>query len=317
MDILKALEGIDLNEEQEKSIVDFMTSFAEDVRAKIQTAHTSEIDSIQAENKKAFELFEEKTRKAFNLFYEDSKNAFDKAKEELIVEHTENMAKALEDLFEDVEVRAKQDILESAEFKALNEIKKVVAPMIAEGDKKSLLEEIETLKAEKTKMVQEQEELERKKVIETLLEDFPAVHAKTVRVFVEKAETVDEVYDRFNAIVEMLQNELDDSVEEINSANQKRKYVKKTPGETTDNTVVTPAKRAMADNQSSVAEVAKTVKTEKSAIVEDEDNKPASPVFESSSVAKTIANKTKKQKAMELFSEEEKQMLGSFFGLQG
>ena len=221
------------------------------------------------------------------MFHEDSKKAFEAGREDLRAEYTETMAQALEDLFEEVEARAKQDIFESDEFKAFDTIKKVIAPMIVDGDKQSVFEEVQALKAEKEQLLAEKANIERAKVIATLLEDFPAEHAKAVEAFISNGKTIDEVYDRFNAIVEMKQTDI--AVE--TQVEEKPRFKKK---------VVAPV--ASTEPKAPVVEG-----------VELDNNKPASPVFEATSTPAPVA-KTKAEKAKELFSPEERQMLGSIFG---
>lgn len=299
MEISEALKGVELNEEQEKVMTQFLTEFAEDIKAKTladaqsineeeivkreKTKYDEELAKVVEENKQAFALFEEKAREAFAMFHEDSKKAFEASREDLRAEYTENMAQALEDLFEEVEARTKQDIFESDEFKAFDTIKKVIAPMIVEGDKQSVFEEVHALKAEKEQLLAEKANIERAKVIATLLEDFPAEHAKAVEAFISNGKTIDEVYDRFNAIVEMKQTDI--AVEE------KPRFKKKTT------TAVAPV-----EPKAPIAED-----------VEPENTQPASPVFEATTTPAPVA-KTKAEKAKELFSPEERQMLGSIFG---
>lgn len=307
MDITETLKGVELNEEQEKAMTEFLTAFAEDIKTKSladaqvineeeivkreKAKYDEELAKVVEENKQAFALFEEKAREAFTLFHEDSKKAFEASRNDLRNEYTETMAQALEDLFEEVEIRTKQDIFESDEFKAFETIKKVIAPMIVEGDKQSVFEEVQALRAEKNQLMAEKAESERTKVIATLLEDFPAEHSKAVEKFISNCKTVDEVYDRFNAIVEMLQTDMT-AESAVVASTEKPRFKKKV----TATPVVDEPKTTVVEN------------------VEPENATPASAVFESTSTHSASVPQTKAEKAKALFSPEERQMLGSIFG---
>lgn len=304
MEISEALKGVELNEEQEKSMTEFLSVFAEDIKAKTlaqaqvinedeivkreKTKYDEELAKVVEENKQAFALFEEKAREAFTLFHDDSKKAFEAGREDLRAEYTETMAQALEDLFEEVEARAKQDIFESDEFKAFETIKKVIAPMIVEGDKQSVFEEVQALKAEKEQLLADKANGERTKVIATLLEDFPAEHTSAVEKFISCGKTIDEVYDRFNVIVEMLQTDI--TSEEPTAKPRFKKKAVQTP----------------------VAPVASQTPVVES--TEIGDTTPATSLFESTSTVSASQEVTKADKSKALFSPEERQMLSSIFG---
>jgi hypothetical protein len=227
MNISEVLKNIELNEEQQKALDTFFAEYAESIKTSTETtlreSITEELKTAQAENliskedaektfemfkedaEKAFELFKADAEKAFELFNEDATKAADLMLKDAQNEYTENMTRALQDIYESIETRVKSDFCESNEFKALEAVKAAVAPVMMNEDYNKVMEELEALKAEKNAIVEEKEELTKEKVIETLIKDLPEQYVETVRKFVSNAKNEDEIYERWNSIVEMLQ----------------------------------------------------------------------------------------------------------------
>lgn len=116
------------------------------------------------------------------------------------------MAEALDKLYEDVESRATEDFKSSKEFAALVNVIRAVSPLVVSDDKKSLLEEIETLKKENEALKADNTGLSRKEIIASLVEGFSEEHKKTMIEFMEGSKTEDEIYERFNAIASFIES---------------------------------------------------------------------------------------------------------------
>jgi len=253
------LETAELKDEHFKALEDFFTQYTEEVRKSERKKLGNDGEMIsKALAEKAFDKFREDSEEAFNLFKEDSKNAFELFKEDsekafelyekdLQTEYTENMIKGLQDLYTDIEERVKKDFMESKDVSILENIKKLMIPLIATDDKKELVEEIERLKNEKQEIISENENISKENVINSLVSGFPKEYSEEIKTYLEKAKNEDEIYERFSFICEMVDKgalkpeEKKDAIneeitkEEISSkkkkkpeANKKKKNVEKT-----------------------------------------------------------------------------------------
>lgn len=223
MEISEILSGIELTDDQVKALDKFFEDFTQQVKDKsaeeLREIVTEEVKAdleitredaekafelFEADCEKAFELFEADCDEAFGLFEADAEKAADLMLEDVQKEYTENMTKALQDVYEDIEARVKSDVLESQEMKALNKIKEAVSPILLSEDQKKMLDEIQELRKQKEEIAEEKAVISREKIIETLMRDFPTQYEEQVRGFISKAKDEDEIYERFNTIVEMI-----------------------------------------------------------------------------------------------------------------
>lgn len=222
-EISEVLKGIELSDDQVKALDSFFEQYTQQIKVKVEAdlreAITEEVkgqldfskedaekafELFEADCEKAFELYEADCEKAFELYEEDCEKAAGLMLEDAQKEYTENMTKALQELYEEIEVRVKSDILESQEMKALTKIKEAISPIMLNEEQKKMLDEIEDLRKEKESINEEKAALSREKIIDTLMKDFPVQFEEQVRGFIEKAATEDEIYERFNTIVEMI-----------------------------------------------------------------------------------------------------------------
>ncbi len=223
MKISEILKDIELTDEQVKALDEFFENFtneiresaADELRETIKEEVMEEVDVniddaeaafnlFKSDCEKAFDSFEEDCEVAFEMFESDAEKAFDLGMNDAKKLYTENMTRALQDVYDDIEERVKADIVESQEFKAIEQIKNAVAPLILTEDQKAIKDELEELKAEKQIIEEEKEELNREKIIETLMKDFPEQYEETVRKFIDRAKNEDEIYERFKTVVEMI-----------------------------------------------------------------------------------------------------------------
>jgi len=220
MKIPEILNSINLDEEQIKALDSFFADWTEDIKASVKKELVTEgsipegyIKKDDAE--KAFELYTQDAEKAFELYREDTEKAFDLAKtdweeefnqqlEEKQNKYTESFAKAMQDIYEEIEVRVKNDFQVSEEYKAFQKVKEAIIPVTISESQKEILEKLKNHEEREAVLEANEKELSKNQAINTLLQDFPVEYVETVRKFISKVSTEDEVYERFNTIVEMI-----------------------------------------------------------------------------------------------------------------
>lgn len=163
-------------------------------------------EAFEKDTEQAFVLFEEDAKQAFGLFMEDSSKAFDMFNQDVITEHSEKMAQIIEDLYPTLEEKVRQDLLASDEFKIYESFKHQIKPyLINESETEhSLRKQIDFLKAELESLNEEKEVSERDQTIEDLISDLPAKEMKIVKNYIEKAKNTDEIFERYNLAMELL-----------------------------------------------------------------------------------------------------------------
>jgi hypothetical protein len=163
-------------------------------------------EAFENDSQKAFALFEEDAKGAFGLFMEDSSKAFDMFNQDVITEHSEKMAQIIEDLYPTLEEKVRQDLLASDEFKIYESFKHQIKPFLVNESETehSLRKQVDFLKAELESLNEEKEVSERDQTIEDLISDLPAKEMKIVKSYIEKAKNTDEIFERYNLAMELL-----------------------------------------------------------------------------------------------------------------
>jgi hypothetical protein len=163
-------------------------------------------EAFENDSEQAFHLFEEDAKTAFGLFTEDSSKAFDMFNQDVITEHSEKMSQIIEDLYPTLEEKVRQDLLASDEFKIYESFKHQIKPyLINENEtENSLRKQIDFLKAELESLNEEKEVSERDQTIEDLISDLPAKEMRVVKNYIEKAKNTDEIFERYNLAMELL-----------------------------------------------------------------------------------------------------------------
>mgnify|MGYP001439652239 CR=1 FL=1 len=314
-ELIKLFEGIELSEEQVAGLGKYLESYKTKVIKEHQEANkdNGQVDmtkyvliedaekafdlfeadcdaafaKYEEEADAAFALFEKHAERAFELFEEDADKAFSKFEEETRETYTENMAKAIQELYGDIEERVKKDFMESKEYKTLKALKELALPLF-EAEDHDLVQKVKQLSEEKELALKENKELAKDKTIATLLKDIPAEYAETVRVFISKGIDEDDVIERFNAIIEMMETKI--------SNEESLTFVRKTkPAE----------KKGVVESKKEEAKKNDKPITEEAKIEEEKQNAEHSFEYESVEVKKEI-NKT-----VNAFTEEERKMLES------
>lgn len=251
MDFLKILENIELTDEQTAALDKFFGEFSEkiakDAVAKYLEENGNEhvdlekyilreeaekaFELFESDCEKAFDMFEQDADRAFELFEEDAETAFNLGMEDLQKEYTENMAQALSETYSEIEERVKKDFLESKEFSTIQKLKDLIIPLLENSDN-DLVKKIQALNEEKEKVLEDNKKLSKEKAISTLLKDIPQEYAETVRSFIETGRDENDVIERFNHIVEIIETKLSLSKKEDDG--DKRFVRKAKPTETTE-----------------------------------------------------------------------------------
>ena len=178
---------------------------------------SNQYDVAMENAEKAFDLFAEDSEKAFNLFSEDAEQAFELAmrdsekafelvQEDLTREHADTMSKALDHLYETLLEKAKEEIYESENFAAVRKIKEILAPTILEESNSiTLMSRVKELEKQLSEVKKEKINSEKDQIIESLVEELPISEAKIVRNYISEATNIQEVYERYNLAISLLE----------------------------------------------------------------------------------------------------------------
>lgn len=222
MEILEALKGIELTEDQVKALDKFFEDWKTKTTAAIEQKYTEGVDLekyilktdaekafalFESDCEAAFDLFENDAEKAFALFEEDAEEAFKLGIDDVQKTYTENMAVALQEIYDEVSERVKKDFMESKEYKTIQQLKNLVLPLLEDSDH-DLVAKIKSLSEETAQKDEEIKTLAKQNAITTLLKDIPEEYVETVEEFISAGKDEDEVIERFNTIVEMLETKI-------------------------------------------------------------------------------------------------------------
>ena len=163
-------------------------------------------DLFAKDSESAFELYAEDAESAFNLAMQDSEKAFELVQQDLIKEHSETMSKALDHLYETLLEKAKEEIYESENFAAIRKIKEILAPTILEeSNSVTLMSRIKELEKQISLVKQEKVNSEKDQIIESLVDELPTSEAKIVKSYISEANSIQEVYERYNLAISLLE----------------------------------------------------------------------------------------------------------------
>jgi hypothetical protein len=178
-------------------------------------------DLFAKDAESAFELYAEDAESAFNLAMQDSEKAFELVQQDLIKEHSETMSKALDHLYETLLEKAKEEIYESENFAAVRKIKEILAPTILEeSNSVTLMSRIKELEKQVSLVKQEKVNSEKDQIIESLVDELPTSEAKIVKSYISEANSIQEVYERYNLAISLLE-----AKEESSSSKKLENYI--------------------------------------------------------------------------------------------
>lgn len=164
-------------------------------------------NKLKIDSEQAFALFESDAESAFDLFMEEAETAGEMMSEDLKNIYAEKSMKAIEDLYESIEGEVKSAFLESEEYRALMEIKKIATPFVLEESEDELAKKIVSLSSQKETLFEEVESLKKKEIITSLISDFPVKQARIIQEFIEKGRDENEIYERFSTVIELLEEQ--------------------------------------------------------------------------------------------------------------
>ncbi len=232
--IKSVLSDLEITEEQKTALDEFFAELHESLQEKVRAEYAEEIELLQeslaeAESgpregyisiedaekafnlgmrdaEKAFELAMEDAERAFDLGMGDAELAFEAVQKDLIKEHSETMATAMEDLYESLLEKAKEQLYESTEFVNIQKVKALLAPSILEeSNSVTLLSKVQKLQAQLEEVKTQKEAVERESIIESLIEELPSNEAKIVKKYISEATSIDEVYERYNLALSLFE----------------------------------------------------------------------------------------------------------------
>lgn len=207
------LSDVEINEDQKAALDAFLIELSETLAKKAESKYQEEISElkVQLENK-VTEVDPKEympisvAEAAFNLATQDAKKAFEMVQEDIINESSEIMSKTIEDIYEDLKIKAQEEAIKSPQFESLNKIKEILAPsIISESSSESLAKKVKDLENKLTSIEEEKEVLEREKIIESLISELPKKEAKVVKSYIEEAKSLEDVYERFNLALAILE----------------------------------------------------------------------------------------------------------------
>lgn len=249
--IKKVLSDVEITEEQQAALDEFFAELHESLEDKIRGEYQEEIELLQeslSENnysskdgwvrvedaerafelamndaesafelamedaERAFELGMNDAESAFELAMEDAERAFDLVQKDLVQEHSKVMTEAMEELYDDLLEKAKEQLYESSEFENVQKIKAILAPSILEeSNSQTLLTKVQKLQAQLEEVKKDKERVEVQNIVESLVEELPVREAKVVRKYISEAHSVDEVYERYNLAISLLEAKEEDT----------------------------------------------------------------------------------------------------------
>jgi len=236
MDLLKILDGIEVNDEQIAALDKFFEDYKIKIKAEVEKQYSEGVDTekyvlredaekafalFEADCEKAFDMFEADAEKAFAMFEEDAEAAFNLGVEDVQKTYTENMTVALQEVYDEVAERVKKDFLESREYKTIQSLKDLIIPLLEDSDN-DLVAKIKALNEEKEQVEVENKKLAKTNMITTLLKDIPKEFVATVEEFISGGKDEDEVIERFNTIVETLETKL-----QIETRDEEKRFARK------------------------------------------------------------------------------------------
>lgn len=205
-------DDISITPEQQQALDDFFEEFYENVEEKVRGEIQEEINESSVSDLEM--ISKEEALEALKLqkeeFLEDAEKAFEKAtadlRNEVAEEYSERFTKALDEMYESIYDRVSKDFTKSKEGSALENVKKAIQPLIISEDNVHLIEKIQTLESKLHELNEEKHEFSRKELINNLVSDIDdESDRETVLEFVEEAKSEDEIYERFNAVMSILE----------------------------------------------------------------------------------------------------------------
>lgn len=213
---LKAVfDDISITAEQQTALDEFFEEFYENVKTNVKEEVEQEINENANDDSDSEMISKDEALEALRLqkeeFLEDAEKAFGKATEdlrnEIANEYSEKFTKALEEMYETIYEKVQTDFVKSEEGIALETVKKVVQPLIVNESNEHLITKIQSLESALQEVNEEKQELSRKELINNLISDIDESDKEMVVEFIEGAKSEDEIYERFNSVMSLIEKQ--------------------------------------------------------------------------------------------------------------
>lgn len=248
---MSLLKDINLNETQEKEVAERLEAWKKNVEESIKAKYENEIKTLKESvgNKSTSKITEdgdldlneeesEILKKKLVEWKEKIKNqteeelgdkfyeAFTAQKKKMSQAYSDKFIKTIKEMYEEIETATKEKIMESAEFKAFLELKKIVAPFIIEGEyTDTVLEDTKKLKGIIEEQAQKLENIKIKSKLDQLTEGMPE---KIKADFIESLgsfKTEDELIEKFTKHMKLVKNVKETLVTEMASQTKQNSKV--------------------------------------------------------------------------------------------
>lgn len=206
------LENMSFTDEQAIALQEALAAVNKGTIEEIATLN-EEISSLKKQSKAGREVTgytEEQVEKAMELFEADCEKAAHAMVDDVKQDYAKQLAEGLHDLYEDVEKRVKKEFENSTEFKTLKAVVESVAPLAGASDEASR-KELETLRKQLDEVSKQANKLQLSEAINELIADYSGTKKEKLKNYLESAKSVEDVYDRYAAIAEILEEGSEDS----------------------------------------------------------------------------------------------------------
>lgn len=199
------LENLSITDEQSEALSEAIAALNKDTIDKITTMN-EEISSLkkQIESSPASAYSEAQIEKAFEMLEADCEKAANAMVEEARAEFAKQLAEGLHDMYEDVEKRVKKEFENSTEFKALKSVVESIAPIAGASDE-ATRKKVEELQKQLDEVSKEKSALQFSEAVNELIADYSGTKKEKLKDYLEGAKSVEEVYERYAAIAEILE----------------------------------------------------------------------------------------------------------------
>jgi hypothetical protein len=201
------LAEIELNEKQIKAFNEELNRWKEKKEAEISEKLASELKTE----------FEVKVRELA-----EEKSNFEKKQTELVEEIKTKMQKvmvkrftsALKDMYDELKVEARKDVLNDPRILALEEIKNVIFPLMDETVTKGYVDELATALKVVESREDENDRLKAKLKLKEITSSLAPVVAEAVEAFIGNATSEEEVVEKYSKLKNLANEAADDEEEE-------------------------------------------------------------------------------------------------------
>ncbi len=200
------LENMSFTDEQSVALSEAITALNKETIDKI-AALNEEISSLKKQSKATTEVTgytEAHVEKAMEMLEADCEKAANAMVEEARAEFAKQLAEGLHDIYEDVEKRVKKEFENSTEFKALKAVVESVAPIAGASDE-ATRKKVEDLQKQLDEVSKEKVALQFSEAVNELIADYSGAKKDKLKDYLEGAKSVEEVYERYAAIAEILE----------------------------------------------------------------------------------------------------------------